>query len=33
MTMASDRLIYATTPGTLSTVDFRPASPPAPPRW
>ena len=33
MTMASGRLIYATTTGTLSTVDFRPASPPAPPRW
>jgi hypothetical protein len=34
MTMASSRLIYATTTGTLTTVDFpRPASPPAPPRW
>jgi hypothetical protein len=34
MSMASGRLIYAaTTTGTLSTVDFRPASPPAPPRW
>lgn len=31
--LSSGRLIYATTTGTLSTVDFRPASPPAPPRW